>query len=90
MPEIAQSFQGHSLASCYGQFKLHVANDNKKPVTKGREIPYQTDNQLHITPANKLQDQPNPTHEKNNKKMYDILKLGLFMYDDKINVYIKR
>ena len=31
--------------------------------TKGRGIPYQTDNQLHITPANNLQDQPNPTHE---------------------------
>ena len=39
------------------------ANDNKKPVTKGIGIPYQTDNQLHITPANKLQDQSNPTHE---------------------------
>ena len=37
---------------------------------KGRGIPYQTGNQLQITPVNKLQDQSNPTHENiiNRKK----------------------
>ena len=43
------------------------ANANKKPVTRGRGIPYQIDKstlyQLYIIPTNNLQDQSNPTHE---------------------------
>ena len=47
----------------------YTETNNKKTVTEGRGIPYQTKNQHIITSTNALQDQPNPDHERMNKKV---------------------